>query len=68
MNSQVHPTLLALPDQQWKIDTQAVLPLPPEAYAVTPGPDWWFVTVRETGSLIYAGPGPVQVRVSPAPF
>lgn len=63
-----HPTLLDAPDLQWQIAAEHVLPLPPEAYLVTPGADWWFVTVRETGSLVYAGPGPVQVRVSPAPF
>ncbi len=63
-----HPTLLDAPDLQWKIAAEHVLPLPPEAYQVTPGEDWWFVTVRETGSLVYAGPGPVRVRLSPAPF
>ncbi len=30
--------------------------------------DLWKVMVRSTGELIYAGPGPVQIRRSPAPF
>lgn len=62
-----HPTLLRYPSWLVVVAEEQILPLPPEAYQVTPG-EWWSVRVRETGELIYSGIGPVDVVPSPAPF
>ena len=48
--------------------TETVLPLEAEAYAVTQGGEVWRVTVKHSGELLYAGPGPVVLVESPAPF
>ena len=44
------------------------LPLEAEAYAVTQEGEMWRVTVKHSGEVLYAGPGPVVLVESPAPF
>ncbi|EER60536.1 conserved hypothetical protein [Acidovorax delafieldii 2AN] len=65
-----YPTLLCTPP--WKVEgvlpSETVLPLEPEAYAVTQVGETWRVAVRHSGEVIYAGPGPVEIVGSPAPF
>lgn len=48
--------------------TETVLPLEAEAYVVMQGGDIWLVTVKHSGEVLYAGPGPVELVESPAPF
>jgi hypothetical protein len=48
--------------------TETVLPLEPEAYAVTQEGEIWQVTGKHAGEVLYAGPGPVELVESPAPF
>jgi hypothetical protein len=45
-----------------------VLPLEPEAYAVTQEGEVWRVMVKHSEAMLYAGPGPVELVESPAPF
>ena len=71
-----HPTLLYTPEPptsmqrhhrfQWS--TKNILPLAPDAYVVRESGALWQVRVKETLALVYAGPGPVEVVRSPAPF
>jgi hypothetical protein len=48
--------------------TETALPLEAEAYAVTQEGEVWQVTVKHSGEVLYAGPGPVELVESPAPF
>lgn len=48
--------------------TETLLPLEAEAYAVTQEGEIWRVTVKHSGEVVYAGPGPVVQVESPAPF
>lgn len=48
--------------------TKTLLPLEAEAYAVTQEGEIWRVTVKHSGEVVYAGPGPVVQVESPAPF
>ena len=50
------------------IPAEHTLPLSEEAYEVKQQGDFWKVLIRATGELIYAGPGPVRIRRSAAPF
>lgn len=61
------PLLLCVPGEGGRFDERA-LDLPEWRYAVEQCGEVWTVTVRCTGDVIYAGPGPVEVRGSPAPF
>lgn len=45
-----------------------MLPLEAEAYAITREGDIWRVTVKHSGEVLYAGPGPMVLVESPAPF
>jgi len=65
-----HPTLLRHPIlAPRRMLGEEVLPLAPEAYQVLQVlADWWVVTETTTGTMVYAGPGPVEVIRSPAPF
>lgn len=67
---QAHPTLLHALDlescSQWP--QQYVLPLELQAYQVSESEGTWFVVVKATGRIEYAGPGPISLSVSPAPF
>ena len=65
-----YPTLLCTPPwiTEGILPTETPLPLEPEAYVVTQVGDAWRVTVRHSGEVVYAGPGPVEVVGSPAPF
>lgn len=40
----------------------------PEDFIVQQHGSWWMVTNRKNQETIYAGPGPVEVFRSPAPF
>ena len=48
--------------------TETVLPLEAQAYVVTQEGEVWRVMVKHTGKVLYAGPGPVVLVESPAPF
>ena len=48
--------------------TETVLPLEAEAYAVTQEGVIWRVMVKHSREVLYAGPGPVVLVESPAPF
>jgi hypothetical protein len=65
-----YPTLLCTPP--WSIEgvfpKETVLPLEPDAYAVTQQGETWRVAVKHSGEVLYEGPGPVEVVGSPAPF
>ncbi|NMM81037.1 hypothetical protein B2J86_08905 [Acidovorax sp. SRB_14] len=65
-----YPTLLCTPGRTGgtAFPRETVLPLEPQAYAMAQDGKAWRVTVRHTGEVIYAGPGPVQLVASPAPF
>jgi len=63
----VYPLLLRVPGINAPAGEHR-LPLGEEDYEVRQADDLWKVVVRSTGELIYAGPGPVQIRRSPAPF
>jgi hypothetical protein len=69
MSAQAHPTLLRHPIlAPRRMLGEEVLPLAPEAYKVhRTEADWWVVIETETGTTVYAGPGPVEVVRSPAP-
>jgi hypothetical protein len=64
----VYPFLLCVPGLQGLPFEEHRLPLGDVDYEVRRSDDIWQVMVRSTGELIYAGPGPVQVRRSAAPF
>jgi len=64
-----HPALLRMPT--WYSQTafeEMLLSLPLHAYVVTTTGDRVRVTERESGQLVYAGIGPVEIIESPAPF
>lgn len=64
-----HPTLLRMPT--WYSRTafeEMPLRLPRDAYAIATLGDRVRVTERESGQLVYAGIGPVEIIESPAPF
>lgn len=64
-----HPTLLRHPElDDVPFVTESFLDLPANAYSVEQSGDWWTVRVVATGEVVYQGPGPVTVFVSPAPF
>lgn len=65
-----YPTLMCMPPGRagGVFPTETVLPLEAEAYAVTQGSEVWRVTVKHSGEVLYAGPGPVVLVESPAPF
>lgn len=69
-----NPTLLEIPQLINGMPSpggqhqQIELPLDPAAYKVQESDGWWFVTVRASGTFVYAGPGPARVGRSPAPF
>ncbi len=65
-----YPTLLCTPAGKMKgvFPRETVLPLEPQAYAIQQQGETWRVTVKRTGEVLYAGPGPVQLVASPAPF
>ncbi len=64
-----HPTLLCIPAcWHWtQVEEQHVLPLDVQAYRVSEEKEGWKVRTPD-GALIYFGPGPARVKVSPAPF
>lgn len=70
----VHPTLLEHPGfgdslrRPREYLEQEELPMAPAAYRVSESQGLWFVIEVATGVMVYAGPGPVRVFVSPAPF
>ena len=47
---------------------QHALPLPADAYTLTQSGGMCFVNERASGRFVYAGPGPVVIAESPAPF
>ncbi len=64
-----HPTLLRMPS--WysaEAHDEIPLLLRPEDYEIIHAGDRVRVIERATGQLVYAGPGPVEVVTSPAPF
>lgn len=64
-----HPTLLCIPtlgSWGWG-EGQHILPLRPDDYRVVESPEGWKVRAPD-GALVYFGPGPARVRVSPATF
>lgn len=61
------PLLLCVPGEAGRFDERA-LALPEWRYTVEQRSEVWTMTVRCTGEVIYTGPGPVEVRGSPAPF
>ena len=65
-----YPTLMCTPLGRAGsvFPTETVLPLEAQAYAVTQEGEVWRVTVKHTGEVLYAGPGPVELVESPAPF
>jgi hypothetical protein len=63
-----YPLLLCVPGLQGLPVEEHRLPLGEADYEVRRSDDIWQVVVRSTGELIYAGPGPVRIRRSPAPF
>ncbi len=65
-----YPTLMCTPPGRagGVFPAETVLPLEAEAYAVTQEGEMWRVTVKHSGDLLYAGPGPVVLVESPAPF
>ena len=50
------------------IPAEHTLPLNENEYEVKQQGAFWKVLIRATGELIYAGPGPVRIRRSTAPF
>ncbi len=69
MTDRRHPTLLKIPSW-YSRDACDEIPLPmrPKEYKIIPAGSCVRVIERETGQLIYAGMGPVEVIESPAPF
>ena len=66
---QAHPTLLRAPDLRGAIHLQEVaLVGMPGDYLVQQHRGWWMVTRLTDGETVYAGPGPVEVIRSHAPF
>lgn len=65
-----YPTLMRTPTggAGGVFPTETVLPLEAEAYAVMQEGEVWRVTVKHSGEVLYAGPGPVVLVESPAPF
>jgi hypothetical protein len=65
-----YPTLMCTPAGRagGVFPTETVLPLEAEAYAVTQDGEIWRVMVKHSGEVLYAGPGPVELVESPAPF
>lgn len=65
-----YPTLMCTPPggAGGVFPTETILPLEAEAYAVTQEGEVWRVTVKHSGAVLYAGPGPVELVESPAPF
>ena len=61
------PVLLCVPDINGPSEVH-ILPLGLGDYQMGRTGEVWKVVVKTTGELIYAGPGPVEVRKSPAPF
>lgn len=62
-----HPTLLRVRRGNWLADLRC-LPLAPWKYDVSDNAGTWSVLVVDTGECVYAGPGPVEVTMSRAPF
>ena len=67
LNADEFPLLLCEPGVDG-IPAEHTLQLREEAYEVKQQGDFWKVLIRATGELIYAGPGPVRIRRSTAPF
>lgn len=64
-----HPTLLRRPSfGAWKAPVEEILQGLPEDYEVHQVSEIWTVTAKVQGVVVYAGPGPVEVFRSPAPF
>lgn len=65
-----YPTLMCTPPggAGGEFPAEAVLPLEAGAYAVTQEGEVWRVAVKHSGEVLYAGPGPVVLVESPAPF
>ncbi|WP_133066327.1 hypothetical protein [Acidovorax kalamii] len=65
-----YPTLMCTPPGRagGVFPTETVLPLEAGAYVVTQEGEIWRVMVKHTGEVLYAGPGPVELVESPAPF
>lgn len=65
-----YPTLMCTPPGRagGVFPTETVLPLEAGAYVVTQEGEIWRVMVKHTGEMLYAGPGPVELVESPAPF
>ena len=65
-----YPTLMCTPPGRCGgvFPAETVLPLEAEAYAVTQEGEMWRVTVKHSGEVLYAGPGPDVLVESPAPF
>ena len=61
-----HPTLLRTPGQ-YGFPNERILPGRPETYSATPSGDWVLITCQQ-GRIVYFGPGPANVVLSPAPF
>ena len=61
------PVLLCVRGEGGRFDERA-LDLPEWRYVVVQHAGIWTVSVRNTGDVVYTGPGPVEVRGSPAPF
>ena len=62
-----HPVLLCVPGINGHPE-EHILPYRLDDNQVTQTGDIWNVTVTAINEVIYAGPGPVQVRRSTAPF
>lgn len=64
-----YPTLLRYPSGDPIVSlAEQELPGDPEDYQIVQKGDAWAVRRVTTDELIYAGPGPVEVVRSPAPF
>lgn len=65
-----YPALMCTPPGEagGVFPAEIVLPLEAKAYAVTQEGEVWRVTVKHSGEVLYAGPGPVELVESPAPF
>lgn len=64
-----HPTLLRHPCLTGVLGTrEQPIPGTPGGYIVQQHSGWWLVTRQADLQTVYAGPGPVEVLPSRAPF
>ncbi len=61
------PLLLRVPGAHGTVE-EHVLPLAEWRYCVSQVGQQWRVTIVGSSELVYAGPGPVEIQGSPAPF